>query len=200
MADIRPTPSKQRPFLNYYGPVFILYELSSPALNMHWFMDKLQLTGSIYQLINGIILITTFFSCRLVWGTINSVYVFNDIWHAMQDPHSLPGRMSIPKDNSLFTEDVMRFAGDRELPLWLALSYLASNIVLNVLNFYWFAKMIETLRKRFDPPSGTKGTRKDDEREKIVDPYVEIQKGVYGDGRKTLEVHGQEGVRTRRRG
>lgn len=38
------------------------------------------------------------------------------------------------------------------MPLWLALSYLASNITLNCLNFYWFGKMIDTIRKRFQTP------------------------------------------------
>ena len=48
-------------------------------------------------------------------------------------------------------EEIMRFAGERELPIWLACTYLASNVVLNSLNFFWFGKMIEALRKRFTP-------------------------------------------------
>jgi len=40
----------QRPFVNYYGCTFILYELSSPFLNFHWFFDKLDMTGSLPQL------------------------------------------------------------------------------------------------------------------------------------------------------
>ena len=40
--------------------------------------------------------------------------------------------------------------------LWLAFAYLASNLVLNGLNWFWFTKMIGTLRKRFDPPLGTR--------------------------------------------
>lgn len=39
-----------------------------------------------------------------------------------------------------------------EIPWWLALSYLVSNLTLNGLNFYWFAKMIRAIRKRFQPP------------------------------------------------
>lgn len=49
------------------------------------------------------------------------------------------------------------FMGVRYLPLWLGSAYLASNLVLNVLNYYWFGKMIQTIRTRFDPPWGTKG-------------------------------------------
>lgn len=42
------------------------------------------------------------------------------------------------------------------MPTWLACTYLGSNIVLNTLNFYWFGKMIETVKKRFRGPQ-TKG-------------------------------------------
>lgn len=38
------------------------------------------------------------------------------------------------------------------MPLWLGLTYLASNLVLNALNIYWFGKMIDTIRKRFEAP------------------------------------------------
>lgn len=31
------------PFTFYYGAVFILFELSTPFLNVHWFMDKVGL-------------------------------------------------------------------------------------------------------------------------------------------------------------
>ncbi|KAI4758615.1 DUF887-domain-containing protein [Aureobasidium sp. EXF-3400] len=210
-----------RPFLNYYGPVFILYELSSPALNMHWFMDKLNMTGSIYQLINGIVLITTFFFCRLIWGSYNSVLVFRDVWTAMQNggvvglddnlglKYGLDQSMSaVTPQSQPYTgsEDIMRFAGSRTLPAWLALSYLASNIVLNLLNWYWFAKMIEALRKRFDPPFGTKRPEKKETAvdEKTQEPEIEIQRGLYADGRKTIEITGTQStppsVRSRRRG
>ncbi len=42
--------------------------------------------------------------------------------------------------------------------------YLTCNLVLNSLNFYWFAKMIETVRKRFqgkphDESANVKGRR-----------------------------------------
>lgn len=205
----------QRPFLNYYGPVFILYELSSPALNMHWFMDKLEMTGSIYQLINGIVLISTFFFCRLVWGSVNSVLVFWDVYTAMTHGNVIgDGDMGLkygldkpisavtPQDQPLLaSDDIMRFAGARTLPMWLALSYLASNIVLNVLNWYWFGKMIEALRKRFDPPLGTRRPEKKEKKEK-EEPEIEIQRGLYDDGRKTVEIteSSPQPVRSRRRG
>jgi hypothetical protein len=49
----------------------------------------------------------------------------------------------------------------RYLPLWLGASYLASNITLNLLNLFWFSKMVQTIRTRFPPPYGTKGSGKE---------------------------------------
>jgi len=155
-----------RPFVNFYGCTFILYELSSPFLNFHWFFDKLDMTGSRAQLYNGILLLATFFGCRLVWGTYQSVRVYQDVWAAI---HHKPAAANIHIDalkNSTNAAadaaagnsaapihgEIMRFAGEEFIPLWLAFTYLGSNIILNTLNFYWFGKMIETVRKRFQPP------------------------------------------------
>ena len=151
----------QRPFVNYYGPTFILYELSSPFLNFHWFLDKVNMTGSRAQLCNGILLLGTFFSCRLVWGTYQSIRVYQDVWAALQTLGTV-----VPTDNGITSateksvdanSEVMRFAGDKTVPIWLACTYLGSNIVLNTLNFYWFGKMIEAVKKRFQPPKERRG-------------------------------------------
>ncbi|KAF2690095.1 DUF887-domain-containing protein [Lentithecium fluviatile CBS 122367] len=151
-----------RPFVNYYAPTFILYELSSPFLNIHWICDKLNMTGSKIQLYNGIILLFTFFGCRLCWGTYQSVRVFYDVYRAIFTPHLA---LNDPEFSNLSNgtvvdvpqSEIMQFAGDRHVPIWLAGCYLASNLTLNGLNWFWFGKMIETLRKRFDPPLGTRG-------------------------------------------
>ncbi|PVH82927.1 DUF887-domain-containing protein [Cadophora sp. DSE1049] len=158
-----------RPFVNFYGCTFILYELSSPFLNFHWFFDKLDMTGSKAQLYNGIMLLFTFFSCRLVWGTYQSVRVYQDVWQAL---HHQPATTSIDidalngtaaatgKSAAPLHDDIMRFAGEEFVPLWLAFTYLGSNVILNTLNFYWFGKMIETVRKRFQPPKEAKRKEK----------------------------------------
>ena len=59
----------------------------------------------------------------------------------------------------------MRFAGDYPMPAWLAIVYLSSNVMLNTLNFYWFGKMIETIKKRFAESNDEKGGKKRDNRE-----------------------------------
>ncbi|KAI9764433.1 MAG: hypothetical protein M1840_008456 [Geoglossum simile] len=147
-----------RPFVNYYGPTFILYELSSPFLNFHWFFDKVNMTGSRPQFYNGLALLVTFFSCRLVWGTYQSVRVYQDVWAALQNPGtdhrnstSVPG-VSPPLH---YSEEggIMRFAGPQVIPVWLAITYLGSNVILNTLNFFWFGKMIDAVKKRFTTPN-----------------------------------------------
>lgn len=138
-----------RPFVNYYACNFILWELSTPFLNIHWFLDKMGKTGSAVQLYNGLVLISTFFSCRLVYGTYQSYLVFKDVWSAVGVHPSLSYRM-----DKHVSDHTMRFATeDSTVPLWLAAAYLASNLTLNSLNCYWFYKMIQALYKRFQVTS-----------------------------------------------
>lgn len=100
------------------------------------------MTGSRAQLYNGSLLLFSFASCRLVYGTYQSVRVFGDIWAAVNS-HPSTG----PKDSA-----VMAFVTpESTVPLWLATLYLASNLTLNSLNFYWFVMMIRAVRKRFEP-------------------------------------------------
>jgi len=110
-----------RPFLPYYSGRFLLWELSTPFLNIHWFLDKLGKTGSTLQWINGIILISTFFGARLLYGWYSS-YSF---WHAL-------------------------IAAYGHTDSWIIYFYGLLNIILNTLNIIWFSKMIAALRKRFD--------------------------------------------------
>ena len=111
-------------------------------------------------------LLFTFFSCRLVWGTYQSVRVYQDVWRAL---HHQPAAATIHfdalnnatsagldaaagKSAAPIHDGIMQFAGEEFVPLWLAFTYLGSNVVLNTLNFYWFGKMIDAVRKRFQPP------------------------------------------------
>ncbi len=123
------------------------------------------MTGSKPQLYNGVMLLFTFFSCRLVWGTYQSIRVYQDVWTAIHHRPNL-SNMSILKNGTtsvLHTQGddgIMRFAGGEFVPIWLASTYLGSNVVLNALNYYWFGKMIETVRKRFQPPKEHKRKEK----------------------------------------
>ena len=110
------------------------------------------MTGSRPQWYNGILLLSSFFCCRLLWGTYQSIRVYQDVWAALHyDPAGRSNAVFKPSGDAL---EIMRFAGNYVVPTWLACVYLGSNVVLNTLNFYWFGKMIETIKKRFQEKSG----------------------------------------------
>lgn len=135
-------------------------------LNIHWFCDKLNLTGSKPQLYNGLLLIFTFFSCRIVWGPIQSFRVFRDVFDAYRNP-PVVGEQGVP------------------VPLWLALVYLGSNTILNCLNYYWFGRMIDAVRKRFTP-GGEKKVKGEAEVLTVSGTEIKVNDGVGGRVKKEL--------------
>jgi hypothetical protein len=44
------------PFVAYHSARFLLWELSTPFLNIHWMLDKTGQTGSPLQLVNDLIM------------------------------------------------------------------------------------------------------------------------------------------------
>lgn len=111
------------------------------------FCDKTGLTGSLIQLINGFFLLTTFFGCRLVWGTYNAGLLFVDLFTIYnRQPPILNSTASDHLDGE--PPAIHPFVG-KQLPLWLMLIYVVSNSTLNLLNFFWFSRMIQTVSARF---------------------------------------------------
>ncbi|BCR83670.1 TLC domain-containing protein [Aspergillus chevalieri] len=194
-----------RPFVNFYTPVFILYELSSPFLNMHWFFDKVNMTGSKAQWYNGMALLSVFFSCRLVWGTWRSVHVYSDMWQALSqtwsatassastlDPVNISANVFKIRDGNLCVDEACAKA-QAEIskyshytaagtPTWLVVTYILSNIVLNSLNYYWFSKMIETVLKRFRGPAAAptkkeekEGVKEEEEKDVVLDAAAKLE-------------------------
>lgn len=141
----------------------MLYELSTPFLNIHWFCDKLGMTGSKLQLYNGIALLITFFGCRIVWGTYQSIMIYSDIYKGLTMP--APG-LANPLSNEGKCDSNLNSSGYEvpgsceigDLPLWLVSVYLVGNTALSLLNFYWFTQMVKAVRKRFVPQD--KSTKK----------------------------------------
>lgn len=129
-----------RPIFNYYGCVFMLYELSTPFLNIHWFFDKLGMTGTKAQLYNGLALLGVFFSARLVWGAYSSYNIYKDVWQALHFTDAM---------KTSTNEEMMRFGLDRSLPIWLVVLYMGGHVTLQALNVWWFGKMIAAVKKRF---------------------------------------------------
>ncbi|KAI9636404.1 DUF887-domain-containing protein [Dioszegia hungarica] len=103
-----------RPFLAGYGAPFLLWELSTPILNLYWFMDKLG-TGRLHpEVINitGAIFAFTFFGARICYGGYTSLSVFRDLW--------------LERD---------------QLNSFLTLNICAGCLALNGLNWMWFIKI-----------------------------------------------------------
>ncbi|KAK2466750.1 hypothetical protein APHAL10511_001008 [Amanita phalloides] len=118
-----------KPFVSYYAVRCLVWEASTFFLNNHWFLDKIGRTGSTLQLANGLCLLLTFICVRIIYGGNISYNFFVTLWHVYDDT-----------------------------PFLYALVYTAGNLLLQGLNWYWLAKMIAALRKRFNgkaPESGT---------------------------------------------
>ncbi|KAJ9088902.1 hypothetical protein DSO57_1018299 [Entomophthora muscae] len=90
------------PFLNYYGSAFLMFELSTPFLNLVYFMvttihgfgfefasvfisnlflqDKCSYSKTLLFKLNGIVLLLVFFLVRIVFGLYMSVKTFGNFF------------------------------------------------------------------------------------------------------------------------
>jgi hypothetical protein len=57
------------PVYEFYVGISLMYEWSTLFLKVHWYCDKVGLTGSKLQKLNGIVLLIVFFAIRIVFGT-----------------------------------------------------------------------------------------------------------------------------------
>lgn len=125
-------------FIQYYSAIFLLFEISTPCLDIRWVGLKYEVLSETFKLINNIILILIFFFIRICWGWYQVSRLAVDLYGA--------------RNSEGFT---MVGAG----------IILSCNMVLDLLNVYWFAKMmtvaIETLKKMF-------GFRQNDEKLKLM--------------------------------
>lgn len=142
----------------YDGFGFLLWELSTPFLNIHWFLDKVGLTGSSYQLVNALFLLSSYILARLTFGVYNSYSWFKHV--------NFPSQPHVPA-----------------IPVHIKVFYSVGNVVLNTLNFVWFRAMIAAVLKRFDGGAGAKGKKeKKAVEEKKQRPGMAPFSGSYNDG------------------
>ncbi|ODV87731.1 hypothetical protein CANARDRAFT_193875 [[Candida] arabinofermentans NRRL YB-2248] len=109
------------PFCLPCVPVFLIFELSSPFVNIHWFLSRVP-SGTVsdrFFLINGLLLMTTFFFSRIVWGFYAAVKMFL-ICYSVKD----------------------------QLPVYIIPMIFTLNIGLNYLNVVWFTKMVSIASKK----------------------------------------------------
>ncbi|QPG74555.1 hypothetical protein FOA43_001886 [Brettanomyces nanus] len=104
-------------FIHYYSAAFLLFELSTPFLDIRWFGLKFgtEVFPAWFQLANNVVLIVVFFCARIVWGWYQFGYLLVDFYKAYTDP---------------------RF------PVFGAFLIIVSNLTLDALNVYWFGKMV----------------------------------------------------------
>jgi hypothetical protein len=113
-------------FIHYYSAIFLLFEISTPFLDIRWIGLKFKVLNETIELINNIILILIFFFVRICWG-------WYQVARLAVDLHSVKHEPGFP------------YIG--------ASIILSCNIILDILNMYWFGKMmtvaIETLKQMF---------------------------------------------------
>lgn len=115
-----------RPILHYYSPRFLVFELSTPFLNVNWFLthdpkgDKRPEWVGTLRIVNGVILLAVFFLARIVWGFYQAWYV---------------------------TWDFYAVAALNRHPVWVSFAIVGCNLALDTLNVYWFTKMIRLARR-----------------------------------------------------
>lgn len=107
------------PFSIPWIPAFLIFELSTPFVNINWFANRLPgFFPEWLVTINGLLLLITFPSVRIVWGFYAVFLYYKDLYHVWyQVPYLLP-----------------------EAVLFL-------NVFLNLLNVYWFTKMLAIAKK-----------------------------------------------------
>lgn len=126
------------PYILYYAPLFLLFEISTPFLNIRWFDLKLPgLFSEKVILANNVILILLFFFVRICWGWYWIYQLAWDFWLVRHDP-----RFNLP----------------------FSLVILIGNLVLDVLNVYWFSLMARIAAKTIAKMvRGEKGLQIDEE-------------------------------------
>ncbi|KAL3233837.1 hypothetical protein RNJ44_03877 [Nakaseomyces bracarensis] len=108
-----------KPYIQYYAPVFLMFELSNPFLNFRWFGLKYLPTENricgIFLLVNNLVLLFLFFGARIAWG-----------WYQI-------GRL---------TWDFYTVRHDDRFLLLDSTIIVGGNLILDILNAVWFSTML----------------------------------------------------------
>ncbi|OBA22487.1 DUF887-domain-containing protein [Metschnikowia bicuspidata var. bicuspidata NRRL YB-4993] len=110
-----------RPYAMPWTPAFLVFELSTPFVNINWFASRLP-AGTISDrviAVNGILLIVVFFAVRILWGFYAVSLVAYDMYAVLD------------QDWKLFPVVI-----------------LLLNVALDFLNLYWFSKMLAIAKKK----------------------------------------------------
>eukprot|EP00192_Tetraselmis_astigmatica_P021047 CAMPEP_0117655314 /NCGR_PEP_ID=MMETSP0804-20121206/4214_1 /TAXON_ID=1074897 /ORGANISM="Tetraselmis astigmatica, Strain CCMP880" /LENGTH=274 /DNA_ID=CAMNT_0005461659 /DNA_START=340 /DNA_END=1164 /DNA_ORIENTATION=+ len=122
--------------LHFFAAAFILWEMSTPFVQLRWFLVEMGLKETKLYVGNGIVMMVVFFIARLVIGSYFS-WVF---WIAAMEELRSPN----PEG---FQPGFIYFA-------------LAANVILNSLNFFWFSKMVRGAAQLVVQTTKANGERK----------------------------------------
>ncbi|EJT41597.1 TDA4-like protein [Saccharomyces kudriavzevii IFO 1802] len=116
-----------RPFCQPWIGRFLIYEASTPFVNINWFIMQCNAKSKNciplwFNVVNGLLLMTVFFVVRICWGTIASALLFKQMWNVRD-----------------------------ELPKVSAVAMMSLNIFMNWLNVLWFKKMLKIAKKLAKP-------------------------------------------------
>lgn len=108
-----------KPYIQYYAPVFLMFELSNPFLNFRWFGLKYLPTENrvcgILLLLNNLVLLLLFFGARIAWG-----------WYQI----------------ARLTWDFVLVRNDDRFLLLDSCIIVGGNLILDALNAVWFSTMM----------------------------------------------------------
>ncbi|CAI5757575.1 unnamed protein product [Candida verbasci] len=122
------------PYCQPWAGAFLTFELSTPFVNLNWFASHLP-TGTFsdkFIIINGLLLMITFFSVRIVWGFYAVYQLYKDIQ---------------------FTLNMINN--------FIPYSILILNLGLDCLNVFWFYKMVMIAKKKATGSSSTRKAAKE---------------------------------------
>ncbi|KAK9804464.1 hypothetical protein WJX73_004397 [Symbiochloris irregularis] len=105
-------------FLHYYAAMFLMWEVSTPCVYVRWLLYHIDMHHTKLYVINGMLMLATFFCCRNILGTVMSINFF--------------------KDSNVELSHQQR-PGD--MPHAVIRGYLVVNVIMNGLNAMWFYKM-----------------------------------------------------------
>ena len=163
-----------RPLFNYYFTRYLLVELITVFWILEPLFEKVDMGKSRAQLCNSVILLVSFFICRILWGPYLLICFYRDVWatinysafhHNIKSFNSTIFGISDIENVSTIVpshddSDIMIFAGPEHVPVWIALTIASSVTIINILSFYWFGRILRSVRNRYDPQSITvKGTQ-----------------------------------------
>lgn len=110
-----------KPYCLPWIPLFLLFEASTPFVNYNWFASHLP-RGTVSDraiAINGVLLLVTFFSVRILWGFYAVALLAYDMYRA-----------------------------GRHVSVFFPTMFLVLNFSLDVLNVFWFSKMVAIAKKK----------------------------------------------------